>query len=419
MFTADKFGLILLQLSLLFAFSAPCAAMERRRDQFIKEPGHYIVAVPISYPGIGQGIAAIGVNANAHDSYTDYGLFILGGDFEGIGGVVTDMHLIEKTLIAEVALEKLNKAAVFSYNSRGMENGKDDYNILEVDKVEATIARLRGTFQNRMFEVQSLLVNNTFHLSGFRDKDGNLLLDTSNSADIEQQFFMLGFQADWTDDYQDPRKGLRYEFSRWWGGETTPDAPDYYQQEHNLTAYLPIGRISTWAFNYFRSDAIVEREGDTDFDSVSARMDLNCPSLSGAQRLQCEQLVNNTIAHNRYGTAASMGGPSRLRSYPQGRYQGAHTIFYGTEIRWNLTEEFQPFDIVIAKDIRTGIQLSAFWETASVADTKDQLGNIWRDSYGLGMRLVMTSGIVFRAEIADGDEGSNIVMFFNYPWAGY
>ena len=130
-------------------------------------------------------------------------------------------------------------------------------------------------------------------------------------------------------------------------------------------------------------------------------------------------MVNNTIAHNLYGTAASMGGPSRLRSYPQGRYQGAHTVFYGTEFRWNLTEEFQPFDIGVAKDIRTGVQLAAFWERASVADEKSQLGNIWRDSYGVGLRLVMTSGLVFRAEYAYGDEGANVVMFFNYPWEGY
>ena len=92
---------------------------------------------------------------------------------------------------------------------------------------------------------------------------------------------------------------------------------------------------------------------------------------------------------------------------------------YGTEIRWNLTEEFEPFDIGVAKDIRTGVQLSFFWETASVADEKDKLGDIWRESYGIGVRLVMSSGIVFRAELATGDEGSQSILFFNYPWTGF
>ena len=415
----SKSFLLLLQLVLLVVFTSPCTAMDRRRDQFIKEPGHYIVAVPISYPGIGEGFAAIGVNANAHDSYTDYAAFALAGDFEGFGAVATDIHLIEKRLIAEVAAQKLSKAAIFSYNTRGMNNHKDDYNIIELDDIEATIARLTGAFNQRMFEVQALMVKQSAHASALRNRDGSLIQDTRDSASVEYDFLMLETQLDWTDDYQDPRKGLRYDLSYWAGDNKGAGSPEYYQLEHNLTAYVPIGRISTWAFNYFQSDSIVTQKGDTDFASVEKRMGLDCASLPPAGRLQCENAVNNNLAHNHYGTAASMGGPSRLRSYPEGRYKGAHTVFYGTELRWNLTEEFKPFDIGIAKDIRTGVQLSAFWETASVADDKNKLGDIWRDSYGLGIRLVMTSGIVFRAEYADGDEGAELVVFFNYPWEGY
>ena len=37
--------------------------------------------------------------------------------------------------------------------------------------------------------------------------------------------------------------------------------PDFYVQDYNLTGYVPLGRRSTWAFNYFRSDAHVERQG--------------------------------------------------------------------------------------------------------------------------------------------------------------
>ena len=108
-------------------------------------------------------------------------------------------------------------------------------------------------------------------------------------------------------------------------------------------------------------------------------------------------MVNNIIANNRYGTVDGIGGWRRLRSYPNDRYEAAHAVFYGTEIRWNLTEEFKPFDIGIAKDIRTGLQLAFFWETASVADEKDKLGDIWKDSYGLGARMVTASGLVIRA----------------------
>lgn len=412
-------GLSFLQVILLIMFVSPASAMERRRDQFFKEDGHYIVPVPYSYPGIGEGVLLLGVYANAFDTYTDFAGFVIGGDVEGFGAVVTDVHLVDRTLLAEFATQKLSKVAVFNYNGRGMDTDKDDYSILDVDNVETLTTRLRGTFFERMLEISGLVVQNEYHLAALRDRDGNLIFDASDSENTDFQYYTLTMQLDWTDDYQDPRKGVRYNISRWWRDETAEGASEYYQQEHNLTAYVPVGRISTWTFNYFQSDAYVTRQGDTDFNSVESRMGLDCASLTGEQQTQCENAVNNTIAHNRYGTAASMGGASRLRSYPEGRYQGAHTVFYGTEFRWNLTEEFSPFDVGFAKDIRTGVQLAAFWERASVADEKSQLGDIWRDSYGVGLRLVMTSGLVFRAEYAYGDEGGNVVMFFNYPWEGY
>jgi len=421
MFVHKRIFIQLLQTVLLISFVVPSQAMERRRDQFTKEPGHYLVPAPISYPGVGDAVALLGVISNVNDSYTDFAGFVIVGDIEGIGAVVTDMHLIDKTLIGEVAMQNLSKVAINNHNGRGMETDKDDYSILEVDDVNTLTARLRGTFYDRMLEVSGLIVKNEYHLASLRDKDGNLILDASGSEASESQFYTIGLQLDWTDDYQDPRQGVRYSVSRWWRDESSAETSEYYQQEHNLTAYIPIGRISTWAFNYFRSDAFVTRTGDTNFATVEQRMGLDCdkPGLTAAQQIQCEQAVNNTIAHNRYGTAASMGGVSRLRSYPEGRYKGAHTIFYGTELRWNVTEEIKPFDIGIARDIRTGVQLAFFWETASVADEKDKLGDIWRDSYGMGLRLVMTSGLVFRAEYATGDEGDNIVMFFNYPWSDF
>ena len=55
-----KYFLFFLLNILLLVFISPGQAMERRRDQFMKEPAHYLVPVPISYPGIGEGFAAIG-----------------------------------------------------------------------------------------------------------------------------------------------------------------------------------------------------------------------------------------------------------------------------------------------------------------------------------------------------------------------
>lgn len=406
---------------LLLALTASADAMERRRDQFMKEPGHYIIPMPYSLPGVGDGFLVAGTINNAHDSYTDYIGFIIGGDLQGAGAIAKDMHLIDQKLIADVFVQTIDKATIRNYNGRGMESSKDDYSLLEFDDAQYAATRFTGTFYDRMFEIGMAAFKGESHLASLRDREGNLIIDAQDSEPEEFYFYTASIQLDWTDDYQDPRRGVRYNISRWWRDETSASASDFYQQEHNITAYIPIGRISTWAFNFFRSDAIVTRTGDTDFASVEDRLGLNCsdPSLTPSQQTQCEQVVNNTIANNRYGTVGGIGGWQRLRSYPNDRYKAAHALFYGTEIRWNLTEEFKPFDIGIAKDIRTGIQLALFWETATVADEKDKLGDIWRDSYGMGVRMVTASGLVIRGDWATGDEGSEISVIVGYPWEGF
>jgi hypothetical protein len=187
--------------------------------------------------------------------------------------------------------------------------------------------------------------------------------------------------------------------------------------EYNVTAYIPMGRISTWVFNYFRSDAHVLRQGDIDRNNISVEQGLNCATITDLQlQAKCWAVVDNIVAANTCGTAGSFGGTSRLRSYPNDRYKGAHAVFYGTEFRFNLTEEARPFDIFIAKDIRTVLQLAFFYELGSVEDERKRLGDIYRASYGAGFRMVTASGVVFRADVAAGREGFETTIIFGYPW---
>jgi hypothetical protein len=199
------------------------------------------------------------------------------------------------------------------------------------------------------------------------------------------------------------------------------DNPDFFRMEYSASVFLPLGRRSTWLFNYFRSDAHVTRQGTTDPAAVEKQQGLNCsdPELTLEQQADCRDVVQNIIDGNIYGTATGLGGTSRLRSYPEGRFTGAHTIFYGTEVRWNLTEEARPFDIFIAKDIRTVLQVAAFYEMGSVADLREDLGKVYRSSYGAGFRMVTASGIVFRADVASGREGIETTIIFGYPWESF
>ena len=74
----------------------------------------------------------------------------------------------------------------------------------------------------------------------------------------------------------------------------------------------------------------------------------NARSCSYAPTYQaCAPYVNqaqNTINANRNGTAHPLGGQDRLRSNPGNRYQAAHTMFYGTELRWNFDTSTKVLD---------------------------------------------------------------------------
>ena len=68
------------------------------------------------------------------------------------------------------------------------------------------------------------------------------------------------------------------------------------------------------------------------------------------------------------------------------------------------------------KDVRTSFQLAVFYEMGSTADLLQDVGKAWRQSYGTGIRMVTASGVVFRADIASGNEGPLTEIFIGYPW---
>lgn len=99
-----------------------------------------------------------------------------------------------------------------------------------------------------------------------------------------------------------------------------------------------------------------------------------------------------------------MGGQDILRSYSNGRYQAAHTQFYGTEFRWNFNTSKDIVDLIFFSDIMEALQATFFWEQGSVAEEKSELGKINRSSYGTGVRLIGGSGNVYRFEASTGNE---------------
>jgi hypothetical protein len=393
-------------------------APERRRDQFPKEFGYAAFPYPYRLPGIGSGLSLVAGALNIADTYTDaYGV-AFAGEVRGGAVGVGDIHLIPRRLILDLGYSAVNRASLQSYAQRGMNTGENDFRLLEVSDTAYYGARMTGTFFDRRFELHGAWYAGASRLKNIRDKDGALILEAQDPPRDRGHTTLFGARVDLTDDYADPRRGFRIDVTR---SQSPPrgSGPDYYVMDYNTTGYIPFGRRNTLALNFLRSDAFVRREGETDPAALQQQLGLDCSTITDPTQQQfCNEVIDTTIANNRYGTATTLGGFDRLRAYPQGRFKGAHTLFLGAEFRWNLTDERRPFDIFIMKDVRTAVQVAFFYETGVTSDSRGDLYDRgdFRNAYGTGLRIVTASGVVFRGDVAYGREGLNLAVFIGYPW---
>ncbi len=389
---------------------------DRRKTQFSSEFGYALFPYPYSLPGIGEGLGVVGGAMNINNTTTDAYALMFTGDVKGLAAGIGEIQIAPQHLFLDIGYATVTAATLQSYSQRGMNTSKNDFSNLELGDTTYFGSRLTSTFFDRRFEIYGAYYQGSSRLKSIRDKDGNVIIESRTMPVERGHVTIVGTRFDLTDDYQDPRRGLRLDITR---SHTPPkdSGPDFYQQDYNTTAYIPLGRRSTWAFNYFRSDAHVDRKGETDPALVEQEQGLDCVSVADpVQRQFCFDVVNGMVANNTYGTASSLGGFNRLRSYSNMRYKGAHTIFYGSEIRWNLTDESTPYDIFIMRDVRTSWQIALYYEIGSVADKRSDLGDLWRATTGIGVRMVTASGVVFRADVATGREGIAPSIFIGYPW---
>ena len=227
----------------------------------------------------------------------------------------------------------------------------------------------------------------------------------------------MQLKIDLTDDYGDPRDGLNIRILRDRFPSVNQGAA-FDSMTFALTYYLPIPENNTWAFHYFRSDAHVRQEGNTDLESLKTTQGFYACGGCAACEAATLKSAQNRLNANKNGSSKSLGGADRLRSYPLSRYQAAHTLFYGTELRWNFNTENTKLDYWLLQDVQQALQAVFFWEQGSVAEEIGEIGETIRSSYGSGIRLVTKSGSVYKFEVASGDEGAEMILFFEYPWIG-
>lgn len=402
--------------ALLLTAAIPAHGIERRRDQYPKEPAYFILPFPFNLPGIGSGIAVTGLAANIGGSNADVFGILITGDVSGNILTLEELHLIEETLIFRVSRQDINSAFINSYDSRGIDSDPDSFNLLEISQADSLGAEVCLCLFNRRLQLSFGFEKDEFRLASIRDSDGNLIQEFTDREIQKSTTRRVELVLDFTDDWEDPRKGVRLSAERRLSPPDDTDDPDFSVTDISLNLYIPVGRVSTFVVNYFQSDATVERQGETDPTALEADLGITCDPGDVDCEEAVRRLIEQAVAANTYGTATSLGGGfSRLRSYPQGRFQGAHTVFYGAEFRWNITDESTPFNYFIWKDVRTNVQMAFFAETGSVAETRDALDK-FKSSYGVGLRVISASGFVYRADLADGDEGTEFVLIFGYPF---
>ncbi len=394
------------------AFSLP----ERRRDQFLAEPGHVLTPYAYHLAGIGWGYGVLGALTNVRGTHADLaGTFFL-GDADGQAVSVDQVHLLPRRLVLDAGFARLSRASFQSFSFRGMDAGQDEYTLVEFDDMWFGGSRVTATADERRFEAYGGWYTGRAKLANLRDRNGAVITPANAPRAYEISRIILGARADLTDDAMDPRRGLRVEPSLW-RSNRQGNGPEYYQVDWALTAYAPVGKRSAWVFHLLRSDAFVLAKGETDPAALQRDAGMDCAAVPDpARQAQCRRYIDTLAAQNAYGTATMLGGFNRLRAYPEGRFRGAHAELAGTELRWNLTDEVKPFDVYLVRDIRTAVQVAFFYEAGTVADSRGQLWRKVRHAAGTGLRIVTASGIVYRLDLGKGDEGWQPSVFFQYPW---
>lgn len=349
---------------LFFSFIGSLSAdwyPERRRDQFPKEDAYLVVPLPYSYPGIGEGLFLLGNASNIFDTTADALLVEITGDASGRVAQFDEVPLLDDELFLSIQIRDINRAAVNQYAIRGMgDSDGTDYTLLDVNQADQAVFRLDYTLYDRRLNYFISRSEDESALNAIRDPDGNLIQQLDSSYSIQNTSDLFGFSFDFTDDYLDPRNGIRFGLSYLDhpANDSNTD-PDFYVINYNFLYYLNLREFDTLVVNYFQSDAHVRTIGNINETDIRNELGLNCGADPTC--LQTEQkLVNNIVDARTYGSAMSLGGLERLRSYPQGRFSGAHSAFLGAEYRWNLTEEATPFNYFFWKDVRTGKQIAFF-----------------------------------------------------------
>ncbi len=333
--------------------------------------------------------------SNILETTTDFLAMYVTGDAGGHILQADEAPLIDQRLYVKIYYQDIDKAQVNQYDTRGMEGtSQNDYTLLDVTLALEKTVEFNLTFFDRRLSFLYEHTDHEFEIKAVRDYKGNIIAELDEPFRGKETDDTFGISIDLTDDYLDPLEGGRFSIHYRDRPARKAEDPSFHVLSYNLSFYQPMFTTDTLVFNYFQSDAYVREKGNTNPADIRQELGLNCDPLD-TECLDSEQnLVDVLINDRTNGSSANLGGKDRLRSYPEGRFQGGHSAFLGVEYRWNFKQEVAPFNYLFWKDVRTGLQVALFGEVGSVSEEAGDIWNETRASYGAGFRLVAASGAV-------------------------
>lgn len=294
----------------------------------------------------------------------------------------------------------------FPQRERGIDSKEDEFTFILLNEFDFNGGELSLNFYDNQVGFYYAKLSGNADPFGFVDNNGNFTSAENAKVFDRGDGGRYGLYLDDTDNRRDPRVGYRFQYERYNLSTTRGEAPAYYQNDYNLTGFIPIlaDNRGVLVLNQFFSTAIVTEEGEV-LDDVEGS------SCEDPESLRCGIAREEA----RKGNATALGGTLRLRGYPSNRFFDSYTNFQGIEFRWYLLEVEKAFDVIVQRGIYTSLQLAAFYEQGTVAPDTSEIWENFKNSYGVGVRAVLTS-LVVRMDFGFSDEGNETTVFVGYPF---
>ena len=398
--------------SLAFSFEFPPERTEREAD---KELGWMFAPLPGCVEGVGCAVPIAGLISNFYKS-TDLVILktLAKGDIEATVVQLQKFPIIDERLFLKVLYYDWD-ISFLSYD-RGIHSGKNDY-YQTFENLNTSTINLQSQFYNQHLEIQIGYSSGGTEISKIFDADENQFSNIQSPLRTWVDN-TIGAQIDLTDNHLEPREGIRFELLHNATDYGLSDLSDYDVNSVNFTTYIPFSGSDTLLINAFQSRSYISEQGLTDENAFRNKFGLGCDleKEAAACRVAEERRTKYWLERNRFGKASALGGINRMRAYSLGRFYAGNSSNYSFEYRLNFSEEQTPINWIIMGGMRTVLQAAFFYEVGSVSDDLSELHSNMRTSFGVGIRAII-SGLIYRFDLAIGDDGIAPTLFINYPLA--